>query len=77
MDSTTIDIRSISAYGPARSSVSGSSLVPEVRAMLATADARSDHHEWHEIEPRLVKMSMCTRPIVFTNPRGFKWGTHG
>ena len=29
MDSTTTDIRSISAYGPARSSVSGSPLEPE------------------------------------------------
>ena len=29
MDSTTIDIRSISAYGPARSSVSGSPLEPQ------------------------------------------------
>ena len=34
MDSTTIDIRSISAYGPARSSVSGSPLEPqELRRM--------------------------------------------
>ena len=29
MDSTTIDLRSISAYGPARSSVSGSPLEPQ------------------------------------------------
>ena len=79
MDSTTIDIRSISAYGPARSSVSGSPLEPrelqlgpEVRAMLATADAPSHRYEWHEIEPGLVMMfAMCARPIVFTNPRGF------
>src|SRR4249919_435986 len=36
MDSTTIDIRSISAYGPARSGVSGSPLEPEeLRRMQA------------------------------------------